>query len=293
MNIAPLKEKYADRLRDHEVARQHLILPVGGVADYYLEVVSIDELIDSVSYCQKNDIQFRVIGAGTTILISDYGYPGLIIKNLADSISIIPGTSKVIVDSGVLLSRLMIHLANNNIGGLEFLHGEKGTVGGAIYNNNPINKYLKKLTILSPRSEALARSATWLQSGNCSTKIKNQLKKNIILTAIFQFYQSRQEDIVRKINEVKKPRRWEYIISGNIFSSNNIESANDIIKRAKINKIKEKNITLNPDSPNHLMLKHSNVSANDVRVYIEKLRQAIFENTNIMLIENIEYLGQW
>lgn len=293
MNLTPLKEKYADRLRDHEVVRQHLLLPVGGVADYYLEVVSIDELIESVSYCQNNDIQFRIIGAGTTVLISDYGYPGLIIKNLSGSISILPGTSKIIVDSGVLLARLMTHLANNNIGGLEFLHGEKGTVGGAIYNNNPINKYLKKLTILSPRSEALARSATWLQSGNGSTKIKNQLNKNIILTAIFQLYQSRQADIVRNMNEIKKPRQWEYIISGNIFSSYNNESANDIIKRARTNKIKEKNITLNPDSPNHLMLKHGNISANEVRVFIEKLRQAIFENTNIMLVENIEYLGQW
>ena len=305
MNVVPLKEKYGDRLLDHEVVRQHLSIAVGGVADYYLEVFTINELIETVNYCQENDILFRVIGSGSMILISDYGYPGIIIKNSSSTISILPGSNKIIVDSGVLLPRLITYLVNKNIGGLEFLTGEKGTIGGAIYNNKQgyfldhnnekksINSYLKKITILSPRGEALSRSAIWLKSEDSFTKIKNQFEKNIILTAIFQLYQSRQEDLVRKMNEINKPRKWENIVSGDIFCDYTGKNANEIIKKAKINKIKEKNIILNPDYPNRLMLKQKDIIANDVRMFIEKLRQAIFDNTDIMLEENIEYLGQW
>lgn len=304
MSIAPLKEKYPG-ISDHEVVRRHMSIPVGGVADYFLEVFTLNELIEVVSYCQENKINFRVVGGGTMILVSDYGFPGLIIKNSSGNISIIPGSNKIIVDSGVSVPRLITYLANNNIGGLEFLSGEKGTIGGAIYNNkqgyflnhknerNSINNYLKKLTILSPRGEALSRSPAWLQPGSGFTKIKIQFEKSIILTAVFQLYQSRQEDIVRKMNEVSKPKHWNDIISGDIFCDFNGRNASQLIHEAKITKLKDKKVVLNPDCPNRLALKQKNASANEVRVFIEKLRQTIFDKTNVMLEENIEYLGQW
>ena len=88
-------------LREHEVMRNHTSMKVGGVADFYFEAKTIDELVKAVETAYKLNIPYFILGNGSNIIVSDFGYPGLVIKNATSNIAFMAEKSQAIVDSGV------------------------------------------------------------------------------------------------------------------------------------------------------------------------------------------------
>ncbi len=112
---------FKDRLLEHETMRNHTLLQCGGVADFFVSVESIKEVIDCLEIAQADKIPVLVLGEGNNIIFSDYGFPGLVIANNTNNISYILDKSQVIVDSGVRNMGLLLQSANRNLGGIEFL----------------------------------------------------------------------------------------------------------------------------------------------------------------------------
>jgi UDP-N-acetylmuramate dehydrogenase len=54
---------------------------IGGPADFFCSVTSEDDVREAVEFSKKKKIPFFVIGGGSNILISDKGFPGLVILN--------------------------------------------------------------------------------------------------------------------------------------------------------------------------------------------------------------------
>ena len=53
---------------------------IGGPADYFFVAKNKKGLIKAVKWAQKEDCLFFILGRGTNLLISDNGFPGLVIK---------------------------------------------------------------------------------------------------------------------------------------------------------------------------------------------------------------------
>src|SRR3972149_10193037 len=122
-------------VREHIVMRDKTSFKVGGVADYYYEAKTIKDLIKIVKTALLHKIPYFILGNGSDVLFSDYGFPGLVIKNSTSNIAVMKEKSQLIVDSGVMISRLIMTAVANELSGLEFLYGVPGTVGGAVYGN--------------------------------------------------------------------------------------------------------------------------------------------------------------
>jgi UDP-N-acetylmuramate dehydrogenase len=122
-------------LRRGELLSGHSNFHIGGPADFFFEASTLAELKTAVLAANAVKFRYRVIGGGFNLLFDDDGFRGLIIKNRARGTSVHPSDGTVETASGTTLDELTIFAAGRGLGGLEFLAGIPGTVGGAVFGN--------------------------------------------------------------------------------------------------------------------------------------------------------------
>lgn len=323
-----LTEKLKDRLREHEIMRNHTTMRVGGVADFYYEANTVNELVDAVKAAHKINLPFFILGGGSNVIFSDYGFPGLVIKNNTSNISFMNENSQVIIDSGVLLGKLIVEATSHNLSGLEFIFGVPGTVGGSVYGNagaygQSIGDFVKSATVLiladnpEEESQIIQVDSKWFDFGYRSSalKRKNGKIKPVILTIRLQLAQNRQEEIMRRLNSYKQ-KRWESqpmdSSAGCVFKnpipdelknfsgsgSRNMpelpkeRTAGYMLDHAGAKKLKLGPVRVSSKHAN-FVLNSDNAKAQEVRQLIEQMRTLVLKKYDVNLHEEIEYVGQW
>jgi UDP-N-acetylmuramate dehydrogenase len=113
---------------------------VGGPAEYFYEATSKTDLTNVLRAAMADGIPFRLLGAGSNILVSDKGVAGLVVRNRADHI--FHEGSIVRAETGVVVNQLVNQTLSYGLQGLEEFLGIPGTVGGAVYNNSHHLKHL-------------------------------------------------------------------------------------------------------------------------------------------------------
>lgn len=116
-------------------------LQVGGPARAVAMPANREELRDILAVLGRLGVCWRVIGRGSNLLVSDAGYDGVIIM-LGRKFSAIEqrvgekdGASRVRVEAGCSLMKLVNWCAEHGLQGLEFAAGIPGSVGGAVVMN--------------------------------------------------------------------------------------------------------------------------------------------------------------
>lgn len=109
---------------------------VGGPADWYIAPRQFDELLASLEWANSQGLPVTMLGAGSNLLISDSGLPGLVISTRhLRSTKFDDETGRVTVASGEPLPRLAWKIADRGWQGFEWAVGIPGTVGGAVVMN--------------------------------------------------------------------------------------------------------------------------------------------------------------
>ena len=109
---------------------------IGGPADVFYEARSPEELATAVTAARRAGIDWFVLGVGANILISDSGFRGLVIRNLASGIEVDRHAATLTADSGAIFFPDVIEAAvSAGLSGLEHYVGIPSTVGGALWQN--------------------------------------------------------------------------------------------------------------------------------------------------------------
>lgn len=113
---------------------------IGGAAKHFCEAKTYDHLARDIAAWRlrfPNREEFFkntfVLGGGTNLLISDDGYPGLVVKPAFRKIS--SDGFLVRVDAGAAMADLVDFASRKSLSGLEWAGGLPGTLGGAIRGN--------------------------------------------------------------------------------------------------------------------------------------------------------------
>ncbi len=109
-------------IKQNEDMSKHTTFKVGGSADIWIKVKTLDELNFVLKYAKENNIPFYIIGNGSNILVKDKGIRGIVIKIDFNKIDIQEKEDKVMVsvDAGVKLGMLAGILQKKGIAGFEF-----------------------------------------------------------------------------------------------------------------------------------------------------------------------------
>lgn len=312
--INKLKKVLKNGLKEHVNLKNFSTMKVGGVADYYYEAKTIEDLVAAIISAREDKIPYFILGGGSNIIFSDYGFGGIVIHNKTSNISILPDTSQVIIDSGVNLNRLILRMVDNGLGGLEPLFGIYGTVGGAVYGNagaykTEIFDFIKNVTLLTSNNKLVNKSKEWFLPSYRSTRLKkNKDKGYVILTVKLQLARNKKEQLLDNIVKYKTLRDEKFsnlkASAGSIFKN---PKPGKIYKDAKLAKINSAGYILDQVGAKELSVgdavvynKHANIIENkgnakaiEVKTLIDILKQKVKDEKGIELKEEVEFIGQW
>ena len=123
------------KLRFDEPLGKHNYFGIGGNAAAYFEVSTTDELAYVAQLKKRRNVPVAIIGRGSNLLVSDAGYPGIVIRLIGEFNRLEFNQNRVDVGAGVSLPRLSKAAASHGLGGVEFALGIPGSVGGALIMN--------------------------------------------------------------------------------------------------------------------------------------------------------------
>ncbi|HEY9645331.1 MAG TPA: UDP-N-acetylmuramate dehydrogenase [Chroococcidiopsis sp.] len=125
-----------DGIKRNAVLAPFTTYRVGGPAEFFVAPRTLDALYASVDWATDEGLPMTLLGAGSNLLISDRGLPGLVIctRYLRGS-EFDPDTAQVTAIAGEPIVRLAWQAAERGWSGLEWAVGIPGTVGGAVVMN--------------------------------------------------------------------------------------------------------------------------------------------------------------
>jgi UDP-N-acetylmuramate dehydrogenase len=114
---------------------RHTTLRIGGPADAWVTPGSVEVLQRVVQACAERSIPVTPIGGGSNLLVRDGGIRGVALatRNLR-GLELVADTT-IRVESGVSTGKLLSSATKWELGGVEFLGGVPGSVGGGMVMN--------------------------------------------------------------------------------------------------------------------------------------------------------------
>ena len=147
-------------IKVNESMKKHTTFKIGGNADFFVTVRTIEEIKNILEFVKQNNIELTVLGNGSNILVTDKGIRGIVLKIDLQGIEIQKKEEDVAmqltetmvaeetevysynynqvfvtVGAGVKMGNIAQILLKEEIEGFEFAAGIPGTIGGAIRMN--------------------------------------------------------------------------------------------------------------------------------------------------------------
>ncbi|MCA9793002.1 MAG: UDP-N-acetylmuramate dehydrogenase [Candidatus Eremiobacteraeota bacterium] len=134
-------------------------LGVGGAAQYFSEVKSPAELLETIRWAKHKSQPLYVLGGGSNLLVSDAGFPGLVVRYVDDRLERLETNGDRVwlrVGAGKNWDELVAQTVAWNLAGIECLSGIPGLVGAAPIQN--IGAYGQEVAEVIESVEVIERS---------------------------------------------------------------------------------------------------------------------------------------
>jgi UDP-N-acetylmuramate dehydrogenase len=216
---------------------------VGGPAEWFIAPYSVEQLQASVRWASDEGLPITVLGAGSNLLISDHGLPGLVLstRHLREQ-SFSEETGRITVAAGKPLPRLCWQLAKQGWAGLEWAVGVPGTIGGAVVMNagahgESISDSLVEALILNSDGTLQTLSNEQLKYSYRSSIL--QESQNIVLSATFTLAAKQDAEIVQATTESHLNHRlttqpYELPSCGSVFRNPRPKTAGWLIENTEL-----------------------------------------------------------
>ncbi|HLO12737.1 MAG TPA: FAD-binding protein, partial [Pseudoneobacillus sp.] len=133
--IKELQTLNIGKVKENELLANHTTMKIGGPADLFIEPSSVENLKKVMSVINKHGLNWRAIGRGSNLLVSDKGIEGVVIKLSSGLDQLEIDRTTITVGGGHSLVSLATLISKKGLAGLEFASGIPGSVGGAVYMN--------------------------------------------------------------------------------------------------------------------------------------------------------------
>jgi len=262
---------------------------IGGKARFIIKPYNIKCLIKLLKYLKEKNIKCFVLGKGSNVIIPDKDYNGTVI--LLDNLKEIKINGNIVeVESGVILTKFINSLINNNLGGLENLYGIPGTLGGAIHGNagcygSTISDFLISVTYLENEK------VKTLQKDKCEFLYRDSIFKHdrnkIILSAQFKLINKDKNEmkITVKENLIKRKNSQplEFHNAGSVFRNPTNNSAGKLIDEIGLKGYSVNDAEVSIKHANFI-INRGNATSEDIKELIYLIKEKIKDNYDIDLI---------
>lgn len=216
-----------DLIKTNEPMKNHTSFKIGGPAEIYIKITSIEELQKVLEFAKKENIKITILGNGSNVLVSDKGIKGIVIRTNLKEINIENKDSEnveVTVNDAVPIGFLAQKFLKEEITGFEELSGIPGTIGGAILMNagahgKEIKDIVTEVTAMDYNGKIFNFTNEEAEFTYRHSKFSNG--EYIILQAKMLLQKGNREEIKAKMDEYAQYRKEkqpiEYPSAGSTF----------------------------------------------------------------------------
>lgn len=284
------------KIKFNESLSKHTTFGIGGKIKFWIEPKDIQDLKKVILNIQKNKFVYLIIGNGSNLLVKDKNINGIAISLKSDYFSKINYKDSFIeAGSGVDLKKIIKFSLNNNLGGLEFLSGIPGTLGGAIIMNagtkdNCIGDLVREVKVMGLRGNIRILKKKELKF----SYRKSNLAKFIVLSVALRVQKKPKVHIKNRISDFWQKRKLTQELSlksaGCIFKNPKKETAGKLIDLCRL---KGKCIGDAQVSYKHanFIVNRANAKAKDVLGLIKIAQKKVKNNFGIDLEPEVKIIG--
>lgn len=284
----------------NEPMSKHTSFKIGGNADYFLKVTSIEELKNILKISKKYNMPITIVGNGTNLLVREGGIRGFVVKLELNDFKIKRTTNDITitVESGMTLAALANIALKEEIAGLEFLSGIPGTIGGAIRMNAGAYGSEMKDIVVKTRYMTYDGKIKTLDLDEHKFAYRSSIFSNlnvIIIDTTIKTIKGNRDEIEAKIKEFSASRRekqpLEYPNAGSTF-----KRKDGVITAKLIDECGLKGYSVGDAevSTKHagFIINKGKATANDVLDLVEHVKKEIREKFNLEIELEILVLGE-
>jgi UDP-N-acetylmuramate dehydrogenase len=121
--------------RKDELLSLHTSFGVGGPCDLMVWVSDVYALKSLLALAKTHSLPVTTLGKGSNVLVRDGGISGVVVRLVDEFATIETVGEHIHAGAGASLGEVVSTATSSGIGGLEFLAGIPGTVGGAVVTN--------------------------------------------------------------------------------------------------------------------------------------------------------------
>lgn len=298
-----LNENFLNLLNDSDIVsfpnepmKNHTTFHIGGNADCFCEVKTVNALKKILTLCKENNIPCFIIGLGSNLLVSDNGFKGIVIKLGGAFTEMYVQDNKISCGAGASLASACVLARKNSLSGLEFAWGIPGSVGGATYMNagaydGEMKDVISEVTFMD-------------KLGNIKTYQKDELDfgyrhsvftdtQNIIINVTFTLKPEQQIIINDKMQELMDKRKSKQPINhysaGSVFKRPEGFYAAALIEECGLKGFSVGGAEVSKKHSGFIVNDH-NATAEDVRQLVEYIKKVVLEKKGVELCCEIKFV---
>ncbi|QSJ17753.1 UDP-N-acetylmuramate dehydrogenase [Nostoc sp. UHCC 0702] len=274
---------------------------VGGAAEWYVAPRNLESLQASLEYAEEHDLAVTTLGAGSNLLVSDRGIPGLVISTRHLRYSYFdPHTGQLTVAAGESIPTLAWEAAQLGWEGLEWAVGIPGTVGGAVVmnagaHNSCIADMLVSAQLLAP--DGTLKTLTPDEIGYSYRTSLLQGSDRIVTQATFQLQPGADPAKVLAITKQHKQHRlttqpYNFPSCGSVFRNPKPYTAGWLIEQTGLKGYQIGGAQVAQLHANFIV-NRGGAKASDIFCLIRHIQHQVQEHWSILLEPEVKMLGEF
>ncbi|MCK4859440.1 MAG: UDP-N-acetylmuramate dehydrogenase [Candidatus Omnitrophica bacterium] len=279
-----------------ELLSKHTWYKIGGPADFIVYPKDIEALISLVSFCRVVDVPINFIGEGANLLVCDAGFRGVIIKLSRHFNSIEMKNNTVNVDAGVLLPDLVLYCEKNSLGGVEYLSGIPGTLGGALIMNAGTSKgdISNSVQEVSTLDNQLNLEIINKNEIDFQYRFVPQFHERILLGCKLQLRYAEKSYLkeirIDQIQERANKQPIDYPSCGSVFKRPAKYYVGKLVEDAGLKGFRHGGAMISNKHAGFI-INSDNAKAKDVMYIIRKVQEEVYKSFNVELEPEVKFLG--
>jgi len=295
---AELEARAPGQIAFDEPMRRRTTLKLGGPADAFVTPGTIDSLRDVIRYCRERGLPMTPVGGGSNLVVRDGGIRGVVLATKSLRALERVGQTRVRVQAGVSTGKLLSMATKWELGGLEFLGGVPGSVGGGMIMN--AGTYLGEFKDVTREVASVGlEDAALVRRDNeaCGFEYRRSAlpASEIVVEALLELRPRAREDIeadVRSLRQRRDEREPKKVSnSGSTFKNPPGDYAGRLIEAAGLKGARVGGAECSPVHANWLV-NTGTASAADLLALIDVVRDKVRAVHGIELELEVKIIGE-
>ncbi|HEY4284281.1 MAG TPA: UDP-N-acetylmuramate--L-alanine ligase [Chthoniobacterales bacterium] len=284
-------------VRLYEPLAKHTTLRVGGPAQFWVEPRDERAFAELIRFCRSESLPLFAIGRGSNLLVRDGGIRGVVVHPAGGEFDrVTVQGSEITAGVGVKLKEVTYAAKAAGLGGLEWMEGIPGAVGGGLRMNagamgSQLFDNVIRVRYLDAEGEPHTKTPAEL---NVSYRHVSDFETSFAVSAVFRAYPAPAEDILRKLEASQEKRKKSQPIAksaGCIFKNPDGCPAGQLVDQLGLKNFQVGKARVSEVHGNFIV-NDGGATASEILELIEQVKALARKNRGIELETEVQIVGE-